>query len=451
MQARTCLSIILAAGEGTRMKSAKPKVLHRIAGRTLLGHVIDATAGAGASATAVVAGHGSQAVMEEAAAISRGASFHIQDKRLGTAHAVLSAREAIERGYDDILILFGDTPLVTGETLLAARQRLADGVSVVVMGFRTGEPDGYGRLIETKGRLTAVREDKDCNDEERKITFCNGGLMAVSGPAALDLLGAVGNDNAKGEYYLPDIVEIAARRGLRVEAIEVQFEELLGINNRAELAAAEAIWQDRQRRRFMLAGVSLQAPGTVHFSHDTKIGPDTEIEPNVWFGPGVTVAERVRIRGFSHIEGATIAAGAEVGPFARLRPGTEMAEGSKIGNFCETKKAHIGAGAKVNHLTYIGDATVGAKANVGAGTITCNYDGYNKYETHIGSDAFIGSNSALVAPVTIGDRALIAAGSVITRDVPADALAFGRSHEQTVREGKALEINKRNAARKSAK
>ncbi|MEZ5811340.1 MAG: bifunctional UDP-N-acetylglucosamine diphosphorylase/glucosamine-1-phosphate N-acetyltransferase GlmU [Rhizobiaceae bacterium] len=451
MQARTCLSVILAAGEGTRMKSALPKVLHPLAGLPLIAHVANATMAAGSDSIAVVTGKGAGAVEAAVASAAADTAFYLQDTRLGTAHAVLAARAAIERGHDDILVLFGDTPLVRPQTLVTVRRHLADGAAVAVLGFRTDDPTGYGRLIQENGRILAIREDKDCTDAERRITFCNGGLMAISGALALELLDAVGNDNAKSEYYLTDIVGIAAQRGLNVAAVEAPFEELLGINNRAELAAAEAIWQARRRRELMLGGVSMQAPETVYFSHDTVLGPDCVIEPDVWFGPGVAVGAGVRIRAYSHIEGATVADGAEIGPFARLRPGAELATRAKVGNFCEVKKATIGEGAKVNHLTYVGDASVGAGANIGAGTITCNYDGYNKYRTEIGAGAFIGSNSALVAPVSIGDGALVAAGSVITRDVPADALAVGRGDEQIVREGKAAEINKRNAARKAAK
>lgn len=448
MQSRTCLSIILAAGDGTRMKSTLPKVMHPVAGAPMIAHVVSTTAAAGAEAISIVTGRGADEVRDAVAPIHTQVEFHQQTQRLGTGHAVLAARDAIAQGFDDVLIVFGDTPLVTAQTLLKARAKLAGGAAVTVMGFQTDNPSGYGRLIEENGRLIAIREEKDCVDEERKITFCNGGLMGISGQNALELLDAIGNDNAKGEYYLTDVVEIAHAKGLRVEALEVPFEELLGINNRSELADAENIWQQRKRVEMMHAGVSMQAPETVFLSYDTVIGAETTIEPHVWIGPGVSIGDGVRVRAYSHIEGAAIANGAQVGPYARLRPGAELASGSKVGNFCEIKKARLGEGAKVNHLTYIGDASIGAGANVGAGTITCNYDGYNKYQTSIGDGAFIGSNSALVAPVNIGDRALVAAGSVITRDVPADALAFGRAHEETVREGKAAEINRRNAERK---
>lgn len=450
MPNRTCLSVVLAAGEGTRMKSAIPKVLHPIAGLPMIAHVIGATRDAQTDAVAVVTGNGADAIKSLIEPLISNTSFHLQERRLGTAHAVLAAREAIANGYDDVLVVFGDTPLVTASALARARQMLSEGVNVAVMGFRTDKPFGYGRLIEDGGALTAIREEKDCSDDERQINFCNGGLMAIAGDVALSLLDAVGNDNAKGEYYLTDIVEIAHQRGMRVEALEVPYNELMGINNRAELSEAEALWQQRRRAEMLSAGVTMQAPDTVYLSHDTDIGSECTIEPNVWFGPGVRIGSSVTIRAYSHIEGAAIADNATVGPFARLRPGTTMEKGSKVGNFCETKAAVIGEGAKVNHLTYVGDASIGSKANIGAGTITCNYDGYNKYRTEIGAGAFVGSNSALVAPVSIGAGALVAAGSVITKDVPADALAFGRANEETVREGKAREINQRNAERKRA-
>ncbi len=431
MSARSCLSVILAAGEGTRMKSALPKVLHAVAGLPLVSHVIDAAAAAGSGALAVVVGHGADKVRAAVQARAPGADVFLQAERLGTAHAVLAARAAIARGHDDVLVMFGDTPLIEAHALEAARAKLAEGAAVAVIGFRTENPAGYGRLIERDGALVAIREERDCTDEERKITFCNGGLMAISGEHALALLDAVGNANAKGEYYLTDIVEIARGRGLPVVATEAPFENVLGINNRAELAAAEAIWQARCRRAMMLSGVTLIAPETVHFSHDTQIGADTLVEPNVFFGPKVTVAGNARIRAFSHLEGATVGEDCEVGPFARLRPGARLAEKAKVGNFCEVKEADVRAGAKINHLTYIGDATVGADANIGAGTITCNYNGYTKDRTEIGAGAFIGSNSSLVAPVRIGDRAYVASGSVITGDVPDDGLALGRARQET--------------------
>ena len=445
MPTRTCLSVILAAGEGTRMKSALPKVLHKVAGLPMVAHVVRAAEAAGTGDLALVIGHGAERMREAAREFAPRAETFVQERRLGTAHAVLAARPAIERGHDDILVMFGDTPLIDAGALKTARQKLAEGAALAVIGFRAENPTGYGRLIEKDGKLVAIREEKDCSDEERAIKFCNGGLMAIAGRHALALLDAVGNANAKGEYYLTDIVAIAAGRGLEVAAAEASFDNALGINNRAELAEAEAIWQKRRRREVMLSGVTLFAPETVYFSFDTEIGPDSVIEPNVWFGLGVTVEAGARIHAFSHIEGATVGPNAEVGPFARLRPGAALREKAKVGNFCEVKKAVVEEGAKVNHLTYIGDARVGAGANIGAGTITCNYDGYSKFFTDIGAGAFIGSNSALVAPVSIGAGAYVASGSVVTEDVPDDALAFGRARQKTL-PGKARELRERRAS-----
>ncbi|MCR4267373.1 bifunctional UDP-N-acetylglucosamine diphosphorylase/glucosamine-1-phosphate N-acetyltransferase GlmU [Nitratireductor sp. ZSWI3] len=450
MSERSCLSVILAAGEGTRMKSDVPKVLHKIAGLEMLAHVVRALDEAGGGDKALVIGHGAEAVRKAASHVAPGIDCFVQAERLGTGHAVLAARAAIARGYDDILVTFGDTPLIAPAALSEMRSELAAGADVVVMGFRTDEPTGYGRLIESDGALVAIREEKDCSPEERRITFCNGGAMAICGAHALALLDAVGNDNAKGEYYLTDIVGIAAGRGLAVRAVEADFESALGINNRAELAAAEAIWQQRRRRAAMLDGVTMIAPETVFFSHDTVIGRDTLLEPNVFFGPGVKIGGNVTIRTACHIEEAQVADGVSVGPFARLRPGAEIMQGAKIGNFVEVKKARVEPGAKIPHLSYVGDARVGARANLGAGTITCNYDGFSKHFTDIGEEAFIGTNSSLVAPLTIGAGAYIASGSVITEPVPADALAFGRARQST-REGLGKRLRDRLAALKAKK
>ncbi|ODT07207.1 MAG: UDP-N-acetylglucosamine diphosphorylase/glucosamine-1-phosphate N-acetyltransferase [Mesorhizobium sp. SCN 65-20] len=450
MTTRSCLSIILAAGEGTRMKSSHAKVLHRIGGLPMVAHVARAAEAAGAGDISLVVGHAGDEVRKAAEGFAPKAEIFVQSERLGTAHAVLAARQAISRGYDDILVMFGDTPLVEADSLAAARTRLAEGAAVVVIGFRPPNPTGYGRLIEKDGRLVAIREDKDCTEEERKIDFCNAGLMAIAGKEALKLLDQVGNSNAKGEFYLTDIVEIADKAGLAVVATEASFESVLGINNRAELAEAEAIWQNRRRRRAMLEGATLIAPETVYFSHDTEIGTDVLVEPNVWFGPGVKVAGGAVIHAYCHFESASIGPNAEVGPFARLRPGADLRENSKVGNFCEVKKAVVEKGAKVNHLTYIGDARVGAGANIGAGTITCNYDGYSKFFTDIGEGAFIGSNTSLVAPIAIGARSYIASGSVITEEVPEDALAFGRARQKTM-PGKGKELRERFAEAAKAK
>lgn len=374
----------------------------------------------------------------------------LQKERLGTAHAVLAAREAIAKGYDDVLVVFGDTPLITAAPLKAARDGLAAGNDVVVIGFQATDPTGYGRLIVKDGALVAIREHRDASDEERRITYCNGGLMAIDGRKALDLLNRIGNANAKGEYYLTDLVEIARSLDGRAIAVEAPEEELTGCNTRAELAYIERLWQQRRRHELMLAGVSMIAPETVFLSWDTALAQDVLLEPNVVFGPGVRVESGAVIHAFSHLEGAHVRAGATVGPFARLRPGADLGAKSKVGNFCEVKNAEIGAGAKVNHLTYIGDAFVGAGSNIGAGTITCNYDGVNKHVTRIGANAFVGSNSSLVAPVSIGDGALVASGSVITEDVPADAVAFGRAR-QDVKPGRAPILRERYEAEKAAR
>jgi bifunctional UDP-N-acetylglucosamine pyrophosphorylase/glucosamine-1-phosphate N-acetyltransferase len=450
MSQRSCLSVILAAGEGTRMKSAMPKVLHAIAGLPMAAHVVKAAEAAGATGVALVIGHGAEDMRKAAQKFAAKAETFVQEKRLGTAHAVLAARDAISKGYDDILVMFGDTPLIDAGALATARQKLAEGAAVAVIGFRPPNPTGYGRLIEKGGHLIAIREEKDCSEAEKRIGFCNAGMMAVAGKHALQLLDKVGNNNAKGEFYLTDIVEIAGAEGLNVVATEASFESALGINNRAELAEAEAIWQARRRRQAMLAGVTLIAPETVYFSHDTEIGADTIVEPNVWFGPGVRIASGAKIHAFSHIEGATIGSNCDVGPFARLRPGADLRKKAKVGNFCEVKQATIEEGAKVNHLTYIGNARVGAAANIGAGTITCNYDGYSKFFTDIGEGAFVGSNSSLVAPVTIGKGGYIASGSVITESVPDDALAFGRARQKTI-PGKGKQLRERLASAAAAK
>jgi bifunctional UDP-N-acetylglucosamine pyrophosphorylase/glucosamine-1-phosphate N-acetyltransferase len=431
------------------MKSALPKVLHRVAGLPLVGHVVAAARGAGAGDIAVVVGRGADEVRAAIDNKQGRLETFLQTERKGTGHAVLAARDALARGYDDVLVLFGDTPLVEADALLTARNKLAAGAAVVVMGFRTDKPAGYGRLIEENGALTAIREDKDCSEAERAITFCNGGLMAIAGDHALALLDAIGNDNAKGEYYLTDIVAIARAQGLTVVAAEVAADSVLGVNNRVELAEAESLWQAKRRKAAMLDGATLIAPETVFFAHDTVLGSDTIVEPNVFFGPGVRVESGVTIHAFSHLEGTSIGKGAEIGPFARLRPGAQLGEKSKVGNFCEVKKAQVGPGAKINHLTYIGDASIGAGSNIGAGTITCNYDGMNKFKTEIGAGAFIGSNSSLVAPVTIGDGAYVASGSVITQDVPGDALAFGRARQKTI-DGRADDLRQRQRSIKEA-
>ncbi|MDG3577003.1 bifunctional UDP-N-acetylglucosamine diphosphorylase/glucosamine-1-phosphate N-acetyltransferase GlmU [Rhizobium sp. YJ-22] len=447
---RTCLAVILAAGESTRMKSSMSKVLHPVAGRPMIAHVMDAIVRTGISDVALVVGRNAEEVAAAASVAGASVTPVLQTERLGTGHAVLAAREAIGRGYDDILVAYGDVPLITDAPLRAAREGLAAGNDVVVIGFHTDNPTGYGRLLVADGELIAIREEKDASDAERAVTWCNSGLMAINGRKALDLLGRIGNNNAKGEFYLTDLVEIARSLGGHAVAVDAPEEELTGCNNRAELAAIEKLWQQRRRHELMISGVSMIAPETVFLSHDTVIGQDVLIEPNVVFGPGVTIESGAVIHAFSHIEGAHIATGATVGPFARLRPGAKLAEDSKVGNFCEVKNGDIGRGAKVNHLTYIGDAIIGAGSNIGAGTITCNYDGVNKHLTRIGENSFIGSNSALVAPVSIGDGAYVASGSVITVDVPDEALALGRARQET-KPGRAKLIRERALALKAAK
>lgn len=447
---RTCLAVILAAGDSTRMKSSMSKVLHPVASRPIIAHVMEAIAKTDISEVALVVGRNADEVTAAANIGGMKVGSYVQTERLGTGHAVLAAREAIAKGYDDILVAYGDVPLITDGPLRAARQGLADGNDIVVIGFHTDRPTGYGRLLVKDGELIAIREEKDATDAERTVTWCNSGLMAINGRKALEFLDRIGNNNAKGEYYLTDLVEIVRSLGGRAVAVDAPETELTGCNNRAELAVIERLWQERRRQEMMLSGVTMIAPETVFLAYDTVIGQDTVIEPNVVFGPGAVIDGGAVIHSFSHIEGAHVSAGAAVGPFARLRPGADLAGGSKVGNFCEVKNGKIGVGAKVNHLTYIGDATVGAGSNIGAGTITCNYDGVNKHETHIGENSFIGSNSSLVAPVRIGDNAYIASGSVITEDVPADALAFGRARQE-VKPGRAGVLRERALAIKAAK
>jgi len=408
--------------------------MHELGGRTLLEHVIAAAKSAGTRDIAVVVGPDHDTVRGEVERIAPEAQIFEQRKRRGTAHAVLSARKAIARGADDILIIFGDTPLVRPQTLAKLRQALADGAAVAVLGFRPADPKGYGRLLLHGNELVAIREEREASPEERKIGFCNGGLVALAGNHALGILSRIGNKNAKGEYYLTDAVAIARDMGLKAKAIETSEDDVRGINTKTQLAETEAVLQQRLRAAAMEAGVTMVAPETVFLSADTKFGKDVTVEPNVVFGPGVTVEDGATIRSFSHIEGSRVGKGARVGPFARLRPGADLGKDVHIGNFVEVKEAKIESGAKVNHLTYIGDARIGEGANVGAGTITCNYDGVAKHRTEIGKGAFIGSNTALVAPVKVGDGAYIGTGTVVTQDVPAGALAIGRT-KQTVKEG----------------
>ncbi len=440
---RTCLGIALAAGEGVRMRSARPKALHEVAGRAMVAYALEALREAGAEALALVVGPNRDDVAAEARKWAPEAETFVQNERKGTAHATLAARAAIARGYDDVVIAYADAPLVSGGSLAALRVGLAEGDGLVVLGFEAADPKGYGRLIERDGRLIAIREDKDAAAAERAIRRCNAGPMALSGRDALAMLEAVGDDNAQREFYLTDLVEIAGRRGLAASARIASEEEAMGVNDRVQLAAVEAAMQRRLRVRAMLGGATLIAPETVFLAFDARIGRDVIVEPHVVIGKGVAIDDGAVIHAFSHLEGARVASGASIGPFARLRPGADVAAKAKVGNFVEIKAAVIEAGAKVNHLTYIGDARVGAGANIGAGTITCNYDGFAKHKTDIGAGAFIGSNSALVAPVKIGDGAYIGSGSVITRDVEAGALAVARGR-QMAKPGWAKALRERN-------
>ena len=426
---RRCLAIVLAAGEGTRMRSAKTKVLHEVAHLSMLGHVLKSVRRAGADAISVVIGPDRDDVAAQVARFEPDADVFVQHQRLGTAHAALAAQAAIARGYDDILICFADTPLIQPETLDNMRGALRGGAAVVVLGFETNNPAGYGRLVTQNGGLVAIREHKDATEAERLIRQCNAGLMALDGSKALEIITQIKNHNAQSEFYLTDAVEVARAAGLPCAYLLASESEVMGVNDRVQLAAAEREFQNRARLHWMREGVTMHAPDTVYFAEDTQLARDVTLEPNVVFGPGVTVAEGVVIHANSHLHGAKVGKNAHVGPFARLRPGSDLGADTKVGNFVETKSAKIAEGAKVSHLSYIGDATIGPHANIGAGTITCNYDGFSKFKTTIGAGAFVGSNSSLVAPVTIADGAYIGSGSVITKDVAADSLAVARGRQ----------------------
>ncbi len=431
MTDREIAAIVLAAGAGRRMGGIVPKVLHALAGRPMIGHVLAAVAALAPARTVVVVGGPG---MDEVARAAAPAETVEQRDPLGTGHAVLAARDALSGFGGDALIVFGADPLVTTETLraLLAARRAEPAPAVVVLGFRPDDPGAYGRLVVgADGALERIVESRDAGPDERALGLCNSGVMAVDGGVLFGLLDRVGRDNAKGEYYLTDIVALARADGLSCAVVEAAADELIGVDSHAGLAAAETLVQGRLRHAAMAAGVTLIDPDSVYLSFDTAFGRDVVVEPHVFFGPGVSVGDAARIRAFSHIEGAAIGDGAAIGPFARLRPGTEVGAEARVGNFVEVKQATIEAGAKVNHLSYIGDARVGARANVGAGTITCNYDGFTKSRTEIGAGASIGSNTALVAPVRVGKGAVIGAGSVITSDVPDDALALTRAPQDT--------------------
>jgi bifunctional UDP-N-acetylglucosamine pyrophosphorylase/glucosamine-1-phosphate N-acetyltransferase len=431
---RPIAAIVLAAGKGTRMKSQRHKVLHAIGGKPMIEHLLAEVDRIGAERTVVVVGEAREQVESH---LGARVAYAAQDRQLGTGHAVMQAKAALSGFEGDVLIMYGDVPFVRAETMMSMLKRLhaEDAPAVVVLGFKPWDPLHYGRVIAEDGRILKMVEYKDATEEERRCPLCNSGLMAVRGDILFNLLGEVKNDNAQGEFYLPDIVNVAIAADVPTAVVVTPDpDEVAGINSRAELADAERRFQQARRAEAMANGATLIAPETVFFSHDTVLGQDVLVEPNVIFGPGVTAADNVRIRAFSHLEGATLAEGVEIGPYARLRPGAVLETGSKVGNFVEIKNATLGEGAKANHLTYLGDATIGARANIGAGTITCNYDGYFKHQTVIGPGAFIGSNSALVAPVRIGADAIVAAGSTVSRDVSDGELRMVRA-EQLVKPG----------------
>jgi bifunctional UDP-N-acetylglucosamine pyrophosphorylase / glucosamine-1-phosphate N-acetyltransferase len=440
-------AIVLAAGEGTRMRSMRPKVLHEVAHRPMIGHVLDQLAELDPARMIAVIGKDMAAVAEAV----HPAETVVQSPLLGTGHAVKVALDRLGGWPGSVLVVYGDTPLITAAALgaLLAELRRAPGAAVAVLGMRPADPGPYGRLVlGADGSLEGIVEARDASEAQRAIRLCNSGVMALDGRHAAALVDAIGNDNAKSEFYLTDVVALARRRGLLCRALEAPTEELLGVNSRLELAAAEALMQHRLRRKHMAAGVTLIDPVSVFFSADTEIGRDTVIEPSVVFGPGVVVGEAVEIRAMSHIVGATIGDRAIVGPFARLRAGAELGPEVHVGNFVEIKAARLGPGSKANHLSYVGDAVVGGHVNIGAGTITCNYDGFLKSITHIEDGAFIGSNTSLVAPVKVGANAIIGAGSVIVSDVPADALAIARG-TQVDKPGRARQLREQGAAAKA--
>lgn len=446
-------AVILAAGKGTRMKSALPKVMHEVARVPMLGHVLKLALDVGAAPISLVVAEGMEEVTDYARALAGDVDVAIQKQQHGTAHAVLAAKPVLGEIEGTLLVLYGDTPLLTRQSIEQLLEVLREDANcaVAVLGFTPNDPDAYGRLVmDDEGRLEKIVEAKDASTQELEIDLCNSGVMAIRGSVAWKLLAQIKNTNAKKEYYLTDIVKIARAAGHTAAVVEADEDEVIGINSRGELAVAEAIFQFRTRHTFMTAGVTLIDPDSVYFAADTIIENDVMIEPNVFFGPGAIVRSGAHIKAFSHIEGAEIGAGTSVGPFARLRPGTKLGVDVKIGNFVELKAADVKAGAKISHLSYIGDALVGEEANIGAGTITCNYDGFLKYKTTIGKNVFVGSNSALVAPVKLGDGAIIAAGSVITEDVAKDALVLARS-KQTEKPGAAKTFRDKKSAEKKAK
>ena len=420
--------VILAAGKGTRMESDLPKALHKIGHAPLLAHAMQAAASLDAEKTVVVVGHKAEAIAEAAKEIDAEVLIAHQDTQLGTAHAVTQARPALEGFEGDILVLYADTPFISQQTMINIQNARAE-ADLVILGFEARDPGHYGRLVTDGVQLKKIVEFKDASKQERAINLCNSGVMAASADVLFSMTEKIGNENASSEFYLTDCVELARQAGKTAAVVKCDEAETLGVNSRADLATAEAAFQTFARASSVANGVTLLAPHTVFFSFDTVIGRDAVIEQNVVFGPGAIIESGARIRAFSHIEGAYVARGAIVGPYARLRSGAELAENVRIGNFVEVKNAQIAQGAKINHLSYVGDADIGQDANIGAGSVTCNYDGLMKHKTTIGSRAFIGSNTMMVAPVNIGDDAITASGSVITRDVPDDALAVGRADQ----------------------
>lgn len=448
---RATAVVILAAGKGTRMNSALPKVLHPIAGAPMLHHAQRAALALEPARMVVVTGHGGEDVAKAARMLVPDTAICEQAQQLGTGHAVRMAEAALADIKCDVFVLYGDTPFIAPETLARMRSVLAAGAGVVALGFEAPDPGGYGRMVVgTDNRLERIVEAKDATDAELAIRLCNSGVMAADRATMFRLLGQVANANAKGEYYLTDVIGLAHGEGIDCRVVRCPEAETLGINDRAQLAGAEAAFQARARRTAMMAGCTMTAPETVYLGWDTQIGRDVTIEPHVMIGPGVSIADGAWIGAFSHLTQAEIGAGAKVGPFARLRGGVKVGAGCRIGNFVEMKNVDFGSGAKASHLAYVGDASVGPGANLGAGTVTCNYDGFAKHRTEIGSGAFIGTNSSLVAPVRIGDNAYVGTGTVVTRDVPEDALALART-PQTNREGTAKRLRETMRARAEAK
>lgn len=444
-------AVILAAGQGTRMKSALPKVLHQVAGRAMVDWSIALAQAVGCERIVVVCSPAGQAVQDHVASRLGPEAIAIQDPPLGTGHAVLAAKAALGGFEGDVVVLFADCPLMPASALEAVFGELEAGAMVGILGFNAVDPGAYGRLItNAAGDLEAIVEAKEASPEQMGVSFCNSGVTAASARTLFDLLSHVTNHNAKGEYYLTDIVALARNAGGTCRAVACQETDALGVNSRSELAAAEAAFQARKRTELLAGGVTMTAPDTVFFSHDTVIETDVTLEPHIVFGPGVTVRSGATVRAFSHLEGAEVGRQSVIGPYVRLRPGSVLEHGVKIGNFVEVKNTHLGPGAKASHLSYLGDGEIGADANIGAGTIFCNYDGFLKYKTTIGKGAFIGSNSALVAPVTIGDGAYVGSGSVITKDVEADALAVARGRQMS-KSGWAIRFRDKMAAIKAAK